>query len=205
MTSGPRLAPARVDIEWRGHTTFLRSREPLAPYARAVGEWLVQWAARAPSRGFLAERTGDGWRRVTYAEALDSIRRIGSALLRRGLTPATPVAILSDNSINHALLALGAMHAGIAVAPISPSYSLVSKDYAKLKGIFELLRPGLVFADDPQRFAPALAAVGASTTPIDALLDGEPTARIDEAFAAIGRTQSRRFSSPPDPRARRKA
>jgi feruloyl-CoA synthase len=117
---------------------------------------------------------------------LEAVRRIGGSLLARGLTPSTPVAILSDNSVNHALLALGAMHVGVPVAPISPAYSLISKDHAKLKGIFDLLQPGLVYADDAGRFAAALAAVGASTTPIDALLETDHTARADQAFAAVG-------------------
>ena len=180
-----RFATPQVHLERRPDgTTILRSPQVLGDCERAVGDWLVGWAARAPERRFLAERAGDRWRAITYGEALDAARRIGESLLSRGLTPSTPVAILSDNSVNHALLALGAMHAGIPVAPISPAYSLVSTDHAKLKGIFNLLRPGLVFTEDPARFAPALNAVGATATPIDALLDNEPGARIDEAFAA---------------------
>ena len=187
MSTTIRFAPAQVDVERRDDgTSILRSPEPLAPFARVVGEWLVQWAAREPDRCFLAERRGEQWRRVTYADALDATRRIGTSLLERGLTAATPVAILSDNSIDHALLALGAMHTGIVVAPISPAYSLVSRDHAKLKAIFELLRPGVVFAEDPGRFAPALAAVGATSTSIEALLETDPSERIDRAFAAIG-------------------
>ena len=185
--TGPRFALPRVELErCADGATILRSPEPLGPFARAVGEWLTHWASQAPQRCFLAERSGDGWRRVTYAQALESVRRIGSALLARGLTPSTPIAILSDNSVNHALLTLGALHAGLPAAPISSAYSLVSKDHAKLRGIFELLRPGLVFAEDEQRFAPALAAVGAAATPIDALLDTDDDGRVDEAFAAIG-------------------
>jgi feruloyl-CoA synthase len=182
-----RFAPPRIQSEARPDgSTILTSPEPLGDYGRALGDWLVRWAARAPDRGFLAERAGDAWRTVTYGDALDAARRIGQGLLARGLTPSTPVAILSDNSVNHALLALGAMHAGIPVAPISPAYSLVSRDHAKLRGIFDRLRPGLVFADEPERFAPALKAVGATAASLDALLDSEPGARIDEAFAAVG-------------------
>src|SRR5262245_31908826 len=187
LATGPRFAPARVSVEPRADgSTILRSPDALGPYARATGEWLMQWAAAAPDRTFLAERAGDGWRRVTYSDALDAVRRIGGSLLARGLTASTPVAILSDNSVNHALLALGAMHAGIPVAPISPAYSLLSSDHAKLKAIVELLRPGLVFTDNAAKFQPALTAVGASATSIAALLDNENGARIDEAFAAIG-------------------
>ncbi len=185
--TGPRFAPPRVEVEHRpGGVMVLRSPEPLGAFDRAVGEWLVRWASRAPQRCFLAERSGDEWRRVSYGEALEAARRIGGSLLERGLTASTPVAILSDNSINHALVALGAMHVGIPVAPISPAYSLVSRDHAKLTGVFELLQPGLVFAEQEARFAAALAAVGATATPIDALLDADCSARADEAFAGIG-------------------
>ena len=187
LSNSLRFAAASVEMERRADgSQILRSPEPLRPIARAAGEWLVQWATAAPDRTFLAERSGDGWRRVTYSDALDAVRRIGGSLLARGLTASTPVAILSDNSVNHALLALGAMHAGIPVAPISPAYSVLSSDHAKLKAIFELLQPGLVFTDDAAKFQPALAAVGASATPITALLENENRARIDEAFAAIG-------------------
>ena len=165
---------------------ILRSPQPLGPYPRALGEWLVHWANKDPHRTFLAERAADTWRKVSYAAALVSVRRIGESLLARGLSAARPVAILSDNSVDHALLALGAMHAGIPVSPISPAYSLMSKDHAKLKAIFELLQPGLVFAQDAAKFAPALAAVGATATPIVELLHATPGERIDAAFAAIG-------------------
>jgi feruloyl-CoA synthase len=187
VVMGPRFAPAQVEVERRGDgSAILRSPEPLRPIARAVGEWLVQWAVTAPDRTFVAERSGDDWRTVTYGDALDAVRRIGGSLLARGLTGSTPVAILSDNSVNHALLTLGAMHAGVPVAPISPAYSLMSSDHAKLTAIFELLQPGLVFTDDAAKFQTALGAVGASATPIAALLENEHHARIDEAFAAIG-------------------
>jgi feruloyl-CoA synthase len=187
LHSDLRFAPAQVRVERRADgAILLRSPQELAPYARAVGEWLAHWAARAPDRRFLAERAGDGWRELSYGAALDAARRIGQALLERGLDASRPVAILSDNSIDHALLALGAMHVGVPVAPISPAYSLMSKDFAKLTAIFELLRPGLVYAADPAKFAPALAALGASATPIGELLAARPGARVDAAFAAIG-------------------
>jgi feruloyl-CoA synthase len=182
-----RFAPARVEVEAReGRSRILRSPIPLAPFPRAVGEWLVHWARTSPDRAFLAERAGEAWRKVTYAGALDAVRSIGEALLARGLSADRPVAILSDNSVDHALLALGAMHAGIPASPISPAYSLMSKDHARLKGIFELLQPGLVYARDPAPFAPALEAVGARTTGIEELLAERPGARIAAAFAAVG-------------------
>jgi feruloyl-CoA synthase len=181
-----RYAPAEVNVEKRTDgATILRSPQPLKPYARAVGDWLLHWYEHAPDRTFIAERKGEGWRRVSYRDALSDARRVGQALLNRGLNAEKPVAILSDNSIDHALLALGAMHVGIPVAPISPAYSLMSKDFAKLKHIFELLRPGLVFAAEPEKFAPALAAVGASSTPVADLLEANPGSNLEVAFSRL--------------------
>ena len=187
MSSRPRFAPPGVELDRRADGTIvLRSPQALGQPDRALGEWLVRWAGRAPDRVFLAERAGDAWRRLTYRETLDAVRRVGQALLDRGLDAERPVAILSDNGVDHALVALGAMHVGVPVAPISPAYSLMSKDFAKLKSIFHLLRPGLVYCSDPARFAPALAAVGATATPIATLLEAAPIARVDEAFARLG-------------------
>ena len=181
-----RFAPADVRVERRADgTTLLRSPQPLGPYARAVGDWLVYWYQRAPDRTFIAERKGDGWRRVSYRDALSDARRIGQALLNLGLNADRPVAVLSDNSVDHALLAMGAMHVGIPVAPISPAYSLMSKDFAKLRYIFDLLKPGLVFAAEVEKFAPALAAVGATSTPVARLLETNPGSTLELAFSRL--------------------
>ena len=181
-----RYAPAEVQVEKRaGGTMVLRSPQALKPYARAVGDWLVQWHERAPDRTFIAERKGDGWRRISYRDALSDARRLGQALLNLGLNADRPVAILSDNGVDHALLALGAMHVGVPVAPISPAYSLMSKDFAKLKYIFDLLKPGLVFTAEPEKFAPALAAVGATSTPVSRLLETNPGSTLEVAFSRL--------------------
>jgi feruloyl-CoA synthase len=103
-----------------------------------------------------------GWRRMSYGAALDAVERIAGALIARGLDRDRPVAILSDNGIDNGLLQLGAMHAGIPVAPISPAYSLLSRDHAKLRSILELTRPGLVYASDGASYGPALAAATAT-------------------------------------------
>ena len=101
---------------------------------------------------------GGGWRQITYAQLLVAARHIASALLARGLSAEKPIVILSGNSVDHALLAFGALYAGIPFCPVSPAYSLVSKDYGKLAYLMKLLTPGLVFADDAGKFADALAA-----------------------------------------------
>jgi len=187
MQSKLRLAPAAVQVERRGGNLYLRSPQKLAPYARCVTEWLVHWSDKAPARTFLAERKGEAWRKLTYRETYGAVRRIAQALLDLDLGPERPVAILSDNSIDHALLALGAMHVGVPVAPISPAYSLMSKDFGKLKTIFELLKPGLVFAADAVKFQPALDAVGAKSTPVSELVEVNPGSTQEREHAKVKR------------------
>ena len=107
----------------------------------------------------MAERTARGvWRKLSYAELLDASRHIASALLNRGLSAERPVVILSGNAIDHALIAFGALYAGIPFCPVSPAYSLISRDFGKLSYVMKLLTPGLVFADDAGKFAEALSA-----------------------------------------------
>jgi len=96
-----RLGPSDVVVEQRaGGVLYLRSPHQLGPYPAKVTERLEYWAQRAPDRVLFAQRdeTG-GWRGVTYAEALDKARRIGTALLARNLSPERPIAILSGNDI----------------------------------------------------------------------------------------------------------
>jgi len=187
MHSKLRLAPREVRLERRDDgTLLLRSPQKLEQPARCVTEWLVRWALEAPSRPFLCERDKDGgWRQLGYLEAYGAVRRIGQALLDRKLGPARPLAILSDNSIDHALLALGAMHVGVPVAPVSPAYSLMSKDFAKLRQIFELLQPGLVYAADPEKFGAALAAVNATSLSVPELLEVNPGSTLEREFAKV--------------------
>jgi feruloyl-CoA synthase len=181
-----KFAPAQVERERRDDgTILLRSPQKLGPTVRCVSEWLVQWSDRTPESTFLAERKGDSWRKVSFRETYGAVRRIGQALLDRGLGPERPVAVLSDNGIDHALLSLGAMHVGVPVAPVSPAYSLMSKDFGKLKYIFELVRPGLVYASDPQKFAAALAAVGTQSTPVQELLETNPGSTLEREHLKV--------------------
>jgi feruloyl-CoA synthase len=182
-----KFAPAQVELHKRPDgAMLLRSPQKLGAYSRCVTQWLVDWSDREPGRVFLAERKGDGWRRISYREAYGAVRRIGEALLERGLNAQRPVAILSDNSIDHALLALGAMHVGVPAAPVSPAYSLLSKDFGRLKSIFELVKPGLVFAAEAQKFAPALEAVGAKSTPVAELLETNPGSILEREHLRVG-------------------
>ncbi len=149
---------------------YLRPKTALGDYPVRLTDRLHHWAGAAPDRTFMAERgAGGDWRRISYAQLLTSSRHIASALLARGLSAERPVVILSGNSIDHALLAFGALYAGIPFCPVSPAYSLISRDYGKLAFAIKLLTPGLVFADDADRFADALKANVPATAEIVAV------------------------------------
>jgi feruloyl-CoA synthase len=182
-------------------TIYIRPTAALGEYPVRITDCLHRWAKEAPDRVFMAERakTG-GWREVTYAQMLDAARHIASALLARGLSAEKPIVILSGNSIDHALLAFGALYAGIPYAPVSPAYSLVSKDYGKLSYLMKLLTPGLVFVDDATAFADALhfnvpagtevvvshGAPDRRVTMLADLLATPEAANLDAAHDAIG-------------------
>lgn len=140
-------------------TIYVRSTTTLTNYPVRITDRLHHFAETAPDRVFMAERNGEGgWRRISYAEMLRAAQTIASALIARGLSAERPVMILSGNSIDHAMVMFGALYAGVAMCPVSPPYSLVSKDYGKLRHIVGLLTPGLIFADDITAFAPAILA-----------------------------------------------
>src|ERR1700733_3997308 len=143
-----KLGPADVLIERRSDGAILmRSPHPLPAHPQKLTERLVHWAEAAPDRVFLAQRDhGGGWRTLTYAQTLAAMRALAAALLQRDLSAERPIAILSGNDIEHALLGLAAIHVGVPFAPISVPYSLLSQDFGKLKAIMAALSPGLVFA-----------------------------------------------------------
>src|SRR5262245_57387964 len=148
----------RVDRRADG-TLYLTSARTLPAYPDRLTDRLVHWANTAPDRIFMADRAPDGaWRKLTYAQALEKVRRIGAALLTRHLSAERPIVILSGNDLEHALLGLAANYVGIPYAPISPAYSLISSDFGKLKHIFGLLTPGLVYARNAQ-YQRAMASV----------------------------------------------
>jgi feruloyl-CoA synthase len=177
----------------------VRNLTPLGPYPGRLTDRLRHWATFTPDRVLFASRDGERWRKVTYLEALNSAFAIGQALLDRGLSVTRPVLILSGNGIEHALLSLGCLHVGIPFVPLSTAYSLISTDFGRLRDIVALVRPGLVFADDGDRYAPALRACipqdvevvivrgdpGRDATGFDALLATTPTSAAETAAAAV--------------------
>ncbi len=136
-----------------------RSPHPLGVYPRRLTKSLEHWAKTAPERVFLAKRDADGaWRELSYRETLRQVRRIGQGLLDRGLCAGRPLAILSGNDLEHALLTLAGLHVGVPVAPISPAYALLSRDFGKLRDIIELITPGMVFAANGLEYQTAIEA-----------------------------------------------
>jgi feruloyl-CoA synthase len=198
-----RIAPVHLhDAELEAcpdGSLLVRNPEPLQSYPDRVSERLEHWAACTPDRPFLAARSGKGWRKVTYAEALAAARAIGQALLDRGLSAERPVLILSGNGIDHALLALACLHVGVPFVPVSTAYSLVSSDFVRLRSMVELLRPSLVFADDGNRYGAALRACipvdtdvlishgdpGRPALLFDGLLATTVTGAVDSAAGAV--------------------
>ncbi|MBD0415365.1 feruloyl-CoA synthase [Oryzicola mucosus] len=178
-------------------------KDPLGPYPDKINDRLVHWAGAAPDRTWMADRTTDGsWRRVSYAKALDSVRRLSQALLDFGLSVDRPLVILADNSIEHGLMALAAQHVGIPSAAISPSYATLATDFEKLADIGRQITPGLVFIDSGARFVEAADHAFGNDLPLVALRDPpagrknafsfeqllqtQPGAVVDEAFAKVG-------------------
>src|SRR6202795_3194925 len=184
------LGPPDVVIERRSDGAIvLRSPHPLPAFPQKLTERLVHWAKAAPERVFLAQRDASGaWRTLTYADALTKVRATAAALLARGLSPERPIAILSGNDIEHASLGLAAMHVGIPCAPISVPYSLLSKDFGKLKTIIEVLQPGLVFAANGTAFARAIAAAVPPGVEV-AVTESRPSDRRAILFSELTNTQ----------------
>jgi feruloyl-CoA synthase len=139
---------------------LIRPEEALRPYPKVLTERLQHWAKAASGRTAIAKRGADDqWRSLTYEQVWNSIESIGQALLDRGLSVERPVAILSENDLEHFLLTYAGQHVGIPVAPISPPYSLLSKDFSKLRHTLQTVTPGMVFVSDGRRYAPAIEAV----------------------------------------------
>src|SRR5688500_6081402 len=179
------LGPKAVSVERSaGGSVYLRSPHALGAYPRKMTERLEHWARAAPDRLLFAQRNASGWRTLTYAGALQRARRVGQYLLDKKLSAERPLVVLSGNDIEHALLHLGAMYVGVPYAPISPAYSLLSTDFAKLRAILELLTPGLAFVSHREPFKKALEVVNCEV--IDRLEDARPTAAVDEAHARVG-------------------
>ena len=187
-------------------THYLKADQVLQTFPDRLTDRLQHWAENKPDQTLFARRVklADGslgnWRHVSYAQAWSTARNIAQALINRGLNAERPVVILSENSLEHALLALGCMVAGVPFVPTSPPYSLISQDYDKLKHVLRTVTPGMVFASDA-RYAKAIAATvssdmeivmneggieGQQVTSFEALCQTPATSQVDAAIAATG-------------------
>jgi feruloyl-CoA synthase len=172
---------------------LLRSTEALGAYPERLTDRLEHWAATVPERVFVARRhpdaAGGDWIKISYAQMLDRVQRVGQALLAHGLSAERPLAILSGNDLEHLTLALAAMWVGVPYAPISPAYSTVSKDFGKLRQILDTLTPGLVFASDAAAYGGAIRACVAADTSV-LLARGALPGRAQETFADLLATEA---------------
>ncbi len=195
-----RMGDLAVELETApGGVHYVRPVEELGDYPRSLVDRLAEWADIVPDRTLFADRGPDGeWRHLSYRQTLEKARALAQSFLDLGLSAERPIVVLSGNSNEHALVALGAMIAGIPYAPVSPAYSLISKDFSKLRHIFSLLTPGMAFVADATPFANALEAVmppgvklaaarnvPAGALSFDELLATRPTASVDEAHARV--------------------
>jgi len=190
-------------------TILLRADEPLGEYPRVITERLIHWARVAPDRALAAKRGADGeWRYLTYAEALQKVRSLGQAFLDRGLSANRPIAILSENDLEHLLLMFAGQHVGVPTASIAPPYSLISTDFAKLQHVMRILTPGMVFVSHTEPYRRAIEAIvdpdieivftegslaGRKATSFADLAATSPTPAVEDVHAAIQRDDIAKF------------
>jgi feruloyl-CoA synthase len=157
------LAPRRVvKTELGGGAFTLHSPEPLAPYARCVGDWLERWAQETPDAPAFAEPApGGGWLALDWRGLRQRVGAVAQALLDLRLPAGRPVVVLSDNALDHVVLLLAGMHVGRAVCTVSSAYCrLAQGDFSRIHGILRTLDPALVYAADAATYAPALRDSG---------------------------------------------
>lgn len=193
-----------VSVERRADGSILvRSNHAPGNGPISIAQLLADRADEHPDRPFIRQREpGHGpWREVTYGQARRAADGIAQWLLDQGLTATDSVLILSSNSIEHGLVMLGAYTAGVPAAPISPAYSLISTDHAKLKHCFATVRPKVVFAQNAEMFARAFDTlraldpdlvfvtadgVGEGVLSLSDIAATKPTAAVEAARAGLG-------------------
>ncbi|GGA61345.1 feruloyl-CoA synthase [Pelagibacterium lentulum] len=184
-----RLGQMRAEMR-RGSdgVLYIRSIEPLAEAAHSIPDEIARWAERTPNAIMIADRGPDGnWRKLTYGQVMAKLAPLAQALLDAEVSAERPLLILSGNEIEHQLLGLAAIWAGVPYAPVSAAYSLVSTDYGKLRHIVDLLEPGMVYASDGARFAPAIDAVIDPAVPV-IIRHSKPASRACRLFSELEST-----------------
>ncbi|WP_426419753.1 AMP-binding protein [Bradyrhizobium genosp. A] len=196
---GLRFAPREVRIETRPDGTLvLRSPIEFESPHWSILDFIPEWAEKAPQRAFLAQRGRDGeWQKISYAELWQRVRSVGQAMIELGAKRGDRLAILSGNSIEHAIVMFAAMSVGIVVAPISPNYSLMPGGLARLQDIATLLGPAFVFVQDSEAYSgartiPELASATwiaadqkVGSVWVQSLYSTHPGAEFEQAFRSI--------------------
>ncbi len=191
----------KTDIEQQQNSDgsiVLKSRIRLKKRPHRMTQRLVYWAKNTPDTVFLAQKKLNGeWQTVTYKEAFEKVKSIAQYLLQSKVSPERPVVILSENSIEHGLVALAALHIGVPFSPIATAYSLKSTDFAKLRHTINLLTPGLIFVQNGMQYQKALEAVAGDAevlavshllknqTDFNSVLQTKTTGAVNVAFQNI--------------------
>jgi feruloyl-CoA synthase len=181
------IGQPQVKVRREGDVMYLDPLEALGAYPRRLAERLVQWAEQRGSQTFVARRGSDGqWLRISYADMLQRVRGIATWLLDQGLSAERPLVILSGNDLEHVQLATAALYAGVPYCPVSPAYSLLSRDFSKLRHIVTTLEPGLIFAADSS-YGRAITSVFDAAVPL-VMGQGELQGRASVPFAQVLKT-----------------
>ena len=163
----PRYAPRRLDVDHRaGGEMVLTNPTPYSTRFTTMTAALAHWAMQAPGRVWLAERSGEGWRTVTYAEAHEQTQAIAGSLLAMGVVGQSPLLILANNGLDNALISYAAMSLGMPIAPVSPQYGLKGANPQRLARACAVLKPACVYTDDAALFAEGLSAPGLAGLPV---------------------------------------
>jgi feruloyl-CoA synthase len=179
----PRYAPRRLVVERRdGGEMVLTNPTPYSTQFQTMTAALAHWAEAAPDRVWLAERSGEGWRTVTFARAHEQVRAIAGGLRALGVVGPAPLLILAYNGVEHALIAYAAMSQGMPIAPVSPQYGLKAANPERLARACAVLKPAAVYTDDAGLFAEGLAAPGLAGRTVVASRNGRTG---DVAFADL--------------------
>ncbi|WP_080059507.1 feruloyl-CoA synthase [Spirosoma aerolatum] len=193
---GPTTTRKQVDADG---CIRLELEQPLGAYPAKPGEKLLYWATHRSEGTFLARRGADGeWIRLSYRSTLEQVKSIAQYLLNLAIGPDESIVILSENSLEHALLALAAMHIGVPYSPISPQYSLLSTDLGRLKHCLQVMTPKVVFVQNHTAYARAIAlakslfpevliitATPGNEVDFSELLNMVPTDAVDQAFERV--------------------
>ena len=196
----PRYAPRRLEVEQRADGVMtLSNPTPITGAFSTMTEPLAHWAQAAPGRAWLAERSGEGWRELSYLAAHEQVQALAGGLRGLGVVGERPLLILARNGLDHALIKYAAMSQGMPAAPVSPQYGLPGANLARLAHAVEVLNPAAVFTEDAELFGEALAADFLAGLPVVALKNARPG---DAVFADLLKAAPAAASARPDDHAK---